>query len=51
MITFRQHLEISKNLDNKDGLLEFIDKLKPEDKIALTRDSDTLNTSVEIAES
>jgi len=38
MITFRQHLEISKNLDNKDGLLQFIDKLKPEDKISLTRD-------------
>ena len=42
MITFRQHLEISKTLGNKDGLLEFIDKLKPEDKIALTRDMTTV---------
>jgi hypothetical protein len=37
MITFRQHLEISKNSDNEGGLMEYIDSLSPEEKIVVLR--------------
>ena len=37
MITFRQHLEISKHSKSDSGMFEYISKLPPEDKVLVTR--------------
>ena len=38
MITFRQHLEISKYSNKDNGILEYISTLSPEDRVRTTRD-------------
>ena len=38
MITFRQHIEISKNATGADGLWKYIQQLTPEDKVDVTRE-------------
>jgi hypothetical protein len=38
MITFRQHLEISKYSNKDNGILEYISTLSPEDRVRVTRD-------------
>jgi len=38
MITFRQHIEISRNATEADGLLNYIQQLSPEEKVNVTRD-------------
>ena len=38
MITFRQHLEISKHSNKNNGILEYISTLSPEDRVRTTRD-------------
>ena len=37
MITFRQHLEISKYSKEENGILDYISTLAPEDKVSTTR--------------
>jgi hypothetical protein len=42
MITFRQHLEISKNSSTNESIIEYIRLLSPEDKVSVSRSiSDT----------
>ena len=38
MITFRQHLDISKYSNKDNGILEYISTLSPEDRVRATRD-------------
>ena len=38
MITFRQHLDISKYSNKDNGILEYISTLSPEDRVRTTRD-------------
>ena len=38
MITFRQHLDISKYSNKENGILEYISTLSPEDRVRTTRD-------------
>lgn len=38
MITFKQHIEISKKTDSQDGFFEYISSLSVEDRILFTRD-------------
>jgi len=42
MITFRQHLEISKYSKKDNGIFEYISRLSPEDKIKYTREINTV---------
>lgn len=53
MITFRQHLEISKYSNKENGILEYISTLSPEDRVRTTRDiTDTypLNVKGDVSE-
>jgi hypothetical protein len=53
MITFRQHLEISKYSNKDNGILEYISTLSPEDRVRTTRgimDTYPLNVNGDVSE-